>query len=328
MGFWAKSLTGIALASSLLASTNAVSEEHDPLDWLERMSVNLHAHNYQGTFVLQRGQRFDTIRVLHAVENGGYRERLQTLTGSSREVVRSVDRLGTLKGSRGAGPPSAGSNPPQWPPAIAGTLLRAHDRYQITALDYDRIAGLPCFAILAQAADVLRFSHKYCIHVDSGFPLLSELIDSDGQLLERVVFTEIEFLDHVIAEDLEPVDYHARRVEVQTSSRPYPEAGQASPWSFTDLPPGFVPVIMSEKEISNDLPPALHFVLSDGLATVSVYVDRLAPGEDSFVAATRFGATHALAQPVDEFQVTVVGEVPQKTMVWITESLQFQDDTD
>jgi len=322
MGVWFKGLTGIAIAAVLMV---AQAEEPDALDWLERMSANVHAHNYRGTFIIQRGERIDTIRVIHAAENGGYRERLQTLTGSSREVVRSVDRLGTLKDAH-ADTPDDSSGGPQWPPAIAGTLLRSHDRYHLQILGYDRVAGLPCHQIRAQAQDDYRFSHQYCLYKGSGFPLSSELFNGEGVLLERVVFTEIEFLDAVGEESLQPLDYQAHRVEVRANVQPYPDDSFNSPWYFDSLPPGFVPLVLSEKDIGTSRPPALHFVLSDGLATVSVYAERL-HNDETFEATSRFGATHALALPTDEFQVTAVGEVPQKTMLAIVQALRYRGST-
>jgi len=57
---------------------------------------------------------------------------------------------------------------------------------------------------------------------------------------------------------------------------------------------------------------AEHFVLSDGLASVSVYVESDPQG--GLEGDTRIGAIHAAGRRVAGHQVTVVGEVPLQTV--------------
>jgi sigma-E factor negative regulatory protein RseB len=292
----------------------------EPSEWLERMKQSIHHHSYSGTFILQRGDRIDTVRVVHSAEDHGYRERLQTLTGSAREVIRSVDRLGAFEGARAeavGGPPGS-----QLRPALATALLQSGTHYQLKSLGHDRIAGLPCYMLHAEAQDAFRYSHKYCVHDDTGLPLLSELIDGGGQLLERLVFTEIEFLDVVLEDALEARDCGARHIEVRVGVEQEGTGEMGGHWFFEDLPPGFSPIIVTERRFAPDAPASLHFVLSDGLATISVYVDETAEISQAFEGATRSGATHAVARPLAGHQVTVVGEVPQQTVQWIADSTQ------
>lgn len=295
----------------------------EPSEWLERMKQSIHHHSYSGTFILQRGDRIDTVRVVHAAEDDGYRERLQTLTGSAREVIRSVDRLRTFEGE-GAETLDGPQQGPQWPPAIATALLQNSAHYELMSLGRDRIAGLPCYMLHAKAQDALRYSQKYCVHDDTGVPLLSELIDGDGQLLERLVFTELEFLDVVFEDALEARDCDARHIQVHAGAEHDGGGEMDGPWSFEDLPPGFSPIIATARRFVPDAPASLHFVLSDGLATVSVYVDEAAELSQVFEGATRSGATHAVARPLAGHQVTVVGEVPQQTVQWIADSTRFK----
>jgi sigma-E factor negative regulatory protein RseB len=313
----------IPLALAALLPWVAVAGAMEPAEWLERMTQSIHHHSYSGTFVLQRGDRIDTVHVVHAAEDDGYRERLQTLTGSSREVIRSVDRLSALKGAR-AETMGGSQQGPQWPPAIATALLQSGAHYQLTSPGHDRVAGLPCYMLQAKAQDALRYSQKYCVHDDTGLPLLSELIDGDGQLLERLVFTELEFLDVVFEDALEARDCDARHIEIRAGLEQGEAAETGGHWSFEDLPPGFRPIIVTERRFAPDAPASLHFVLSDGLATVSVYVDETAELSEAFEGATRSGATHAVARPLAGHQLTVVGEVPQQTVQWIADSARYQ----
>lgn len=296
--------------------------EEDPEVWLERMTESVHSHSYEGTFIFQRGDRIDTVRVVHAAEGGGYRERLQLLSGSAREVIRSVDRVSALKGARVEATGSEQSGP-QRPPAIAGSMLRANERYELSSPGDDRIAGFACYQLHAAARDDYRYSHQYCLHRETGLPLLSELIDADGQLLERLVFTELQFLDVVFEDALKPHGCEARHIEVRAAEASG-TGNRHGEWFFDGLPPGFSTVIVTERVFGpSDSAPSLHFVLSDGLATVSVYVDSTGTPAEIFEGATRSGATHAIARSLHGHQVTVVGEVPKKTAKRIADAVRF-----
>lgn len=316
----------LGLSAFCLFAVHASAQASDPeaLRWLERMAENLHGHSYSGTFILQRGDRIDTVRVVHSAEDGGYRERLEVLTGTEREVVRSVDRHSATKGARAE--VAGGAGTPQSPPAIAGMLLRAGETYRLRSPGYDRIAGMPCYLLYAIAQDDFRFSHRYCVHKGSGLPLLSELIDADGQLLERMVFTELEFLDVVFEDALTAQGCGARYIEIRGLPMGRGEGAEGSGWYFDELPPGFSTIAVTERVFSPGAQPSLHFVLSDGLATVSVYVDKPSPESGGFEGSTRSGATHAVARSLAGHQLTVVGEVPRKTVEWIARSARHRQE--
>lgn len=60
----------------------------DARHWLERMSRALAEQNYEGRFFHVTGSRSETMRIIHRVERGKVSERLVSLDGSGREVIR------------------------------------------------------------------------------------------------------------------------------------------------------------------------------------------------------------------------------------------------
>lgn len=293
--------------------------DSSPADWLQRMTASLHSESYQGTFVLQRDDRLDAIRVVHAAENGGYRERLETLTGAPREILRSVDRLSALKGAR-----ARAGEAPHWPAGAPVFLLERHDHYHLKDMGVDRVAGLDCRMILARARDTLRYSHRYCLHSATALPLLSELYDGHGKLLERLAFTDLEHLDAVADAALEPTREDAEHVEVRADhghKRPeWDEETGVDGWGFGDLPDGFTAIAASERRVGEDEARLRHFVLSDGLASVSVYIEK-ASGDQMFEGTTRAGATHGAARSIAGHQVTAVGDVPRATVQGVLDAV-------
>ncbi|WP_018138080.1 MULTISPECIES: MucB/RseB C-terminal domain-containing protein [unclassified Thioalkalivibrio] len=315
----------VLAATALCLPAQVLADEVSPSEWLERMTTSLHAESYQGTFVLQRDDRIDTIRVVHVADDGGYRERLETLTGAEREILRSVDRLSAIKGARGAS--GDGAQSPLGPAGAPVSLLETHDLYALKIQGLDRVAGYPCTLIMARARDALRYSHRYCLHMDSALPLLSELYDPKGKLLERLAFTDLELSDEIAESELEPTTDQAEHIEVRADrghKKPqWDDDNGLGGWKFGELPPGFQAVAATERSLGNGDEVSRHFVLSDGLASVSVYVEP-ADGEKSFEGATRAGATHAAARVMAGHQVTAVGDVPHITVQQVLDAVYYQ----
>ena len=77
-------------------------------------------------------------------------------------------------------------------------------------------------------------------------------------------------------------------------------------------PPGFSLVVHNDWRATGGQP-VDHFMLSDGLASVSIYVEAGDPRE-GLEGGTHIGAVHAVGKRVAGHQITVVGEVPPETV--------------
>ena len=72
--------------------------------------------------------------------------------------------------------------------------------------------------------------------------------------------------------------------------------------------------------------PISHVMVSDGMASVSVYVEHVkAPEQDkSALGLSRMGAMNAYGLSLDNAFITVVGEVPASTVMAIAEAVQLK----
>ena len=87
------------------------------------------------------------------------------------------------------------------------------------------------------------------------------------------------------------------------------------------MPAGFRMVDFQHKRMRQDSESAEHMVFSDGLATASVYVERLPEGKAPVTGLSSMGAVNAYRALVDGYQVTVIGEVPRTTVQMIALSV-------
>jgi sigma-E factor negative regulatory protein RseB len=65
-----------------------------------------------------------------------------------------------------------------------------------------------------------------------------------------------------------------------------------------------------------------HWVFSDGLSFVSLFVNPISKDQKSRIGETRVGSSHVHARVMNGNQIMVVGTVPQATIQKISNSIQ------
>src|SRR2546425_9737690 len=83
---------GMRIPLFLLPVSAAIAQtEPSALQWLQRIYAATEKLSYSGTFVYQQGHQLETSRITHVVESSVPRERLETLDGEPREIIRTRD---------------------------------------------------------------------------------------------------------------------------------------------------------------------------------------------------------------------------------------------
>ena len=105
--------------------------------------------------------------------------------------------------------------------------------------------------------------------------------------------------------------------------RQSPQADDVAPaWRAAQVPPGFRLSMSGMQSVAGSGGPVNHLVYSDGLASVSVFVQQPAAGKAPAQGTTRSGVASAFTTVIDGHQVTAVGEVPPRTLKVIATSIR------
>jgi sigma-E factor negative regulatory protein RseB len=132
----------IGILPFLLPVSAAVAQtDTSALQWLQRIYAATEKLSYSGTFVYQQGQQVETSRITHVVEASGPRERLETLDGVPREIIRTGDEVVCyLPGSMTV---KIDKQPGRRPfPAILSEQLKdVSDNYTIRKGEIERVGG-------------------------------------------------------------------------------------------------------------------------------------------------------------------------------------------
>jgi sigma-E factor negative regulatory protein RseB len=318
-----------ALGWTSLAASFAVLAD-DPRGWLERMERALATRNYQGTFVHEQDGQSETLKVVHRVNGNDITERMVSLDGSGREVIRHNGELTAYFPDQRVvlvedGPKEG---------LLLTELLRldtaGSDMYRLSEEPPTRVSGRSSHVVAVEPLDNLRYGYRVWIDNASAMPLKTQLRASDGHVVEELVFTELTLPSRVADAALQPAvaarDYrwlrHTGPAAAADSQMP------AANWEAAGLPPGFHLTANSTQRLPGTSTVVTHLVFSDGLASVSVFIEpeprlaRTAPGMAAPATMTSVGPSSALQTVVDGHKVTTIGEVPPATVRTITDSLR------
>jgi sigma-E factor negative regulatory protein RseB len=295
----------LCAAASLLGAAPAVAD--DAVAWLLKVSEAGRQANYQGTVVYRDGQRMDVMRLVHRQQDGRVQERLTSLNGRPRDILREGDRVAFI-----AGDEPVQSSQSLFPVLSQDQLAQAAHHYEFRDLGNARVAGRSCRGVIMSPRDEFRYGYEICGDAETAVPLRVTLLDRRGQTVEQLMFTEIAFPARIADGAFAPLPA-ARPVPV-VAAAPAPAVEAPETWRLVRLPPGF-------RVVRRDLAPAPdgqgmveHVLLSDGLSTVSVFGVRPAATERRFRGLSNIGAMSAYGRRVGAFHITVVGEVPPGTV--------------
>jgi sigma-E factor negative regulatory protein RseB len=136
------------------------------------------------------------------------------------------------------------------------------------------------------------------------------------------MFTDLKVMDKPTPEMIKAVtlDEETRRGLMQSKQRIVPVNDM--PWRITQMPKGFS-LTEHYQHINGKRSPVDQLVLTDGMATVSVFVENMSDGNASFKGMSHMGAVNAFGTVLGDHQLTVVGEVPAATVRLIGHSVSY-----
>ena len=307
--------------AAVLVSAPAAAD--DASSWLLKVSDAARQANYQGVVVYREGQRMEVMRLVHRHQRGQVQERLTTLNGRPRDILRDGDRVVSFVGDepvRSAAPPSL------FPVLSREVLAQAATHYEYRDLGEARVAGRACRGVLMAPRDEFRYGYEICGDTATAVPLRVTLLDRLGRSVEQLMFTEVSFPERIAdAAFAPPPGAAAPPALPDAATTPVaeqaPAATQAETWRVATLPPGFRIVRRNWVPSPDGRGLVEHVLLSDGLSAVSVFGARLPAPDKAFRGLSNMGAMSAYGRRIGSIHITVIGEVPASTVRMIGDGL-------
>lgn len=316
-----------AVAALMSCCGAALAADTSPMEWLQRMAVAVERANYSGTVVRVHDGDVQTLRVVHSYENGKVSEKLESLDGAGREIIRAGDEVHCILPESRMVLVERQINQEGLFGRLAvqpDTLSRSYD---LTIESYERVVGRPSVELAIRPRDRYRYGHRLWLDRASAIPLRRQVVGIDGDIIEEMRFAEVTIGGRIPASAFEP----SMDIEGYTwvrHSEPAGTRGNVNDTGFEarNLPSGFRAVSAGSESFPGTEGEVAHIVYSDGVASVSVFVESPQIGGEKLEGASRMGAAYVFGTTVDGRHVTVIGEVPGHTVRMIAQSLAATGD--
>ncbi len=318
-------LCPLLLISILLQGLKQVNaDEKSPISgtqWLALMTHAMRNLNYQGTVVYLRDNKVEAMKMFHAVVEGVEQERLVSLNDPMREIIRDADKVTCYF-------PDSRTMVVDYNPTQRSLLVDIPEnlefesqRYRIVVRNKEHVVQRLAQVISVDPVDNLRYGRKIWIDLESKVPLKHEVFDENGQMVEQMVFTSFSVKESIPLRFLS-AETKIEKLNWQIRNKERVPAGQHA-WVFKSIPEGFKQVLYTRRKMPGSKQPVEHILLSDGFASVSIYVDQVeSQGLQPLQKA--LGAINSYSIQLDSHQITVMGEVPAKTVKMIGEGIEFK----
>jgi sigma-E factor negative regulatory protein RseB len=244
-------------------------------------------------------------------------EKLEVLDGSPREVTRHNDEVKCYLPESRLMIVEQRSARRSFPALLPVGLAGLDDHYLLRKGSRARIAGIDSQIIRLDPRDTWRFAHQFWIDPVTGLLLKADMFDERGELLESLAFTELHIGEPASLDALKSsFSGNARGKESwQVRQAKMRDIRDDAQWLFRAGLPGFRRQAAMARDIPQNAGVAahemLHWVYSDGLAALSVFISPLRVKRETVdVGAQSLGAISIMKRVVDDHLVVVMGDVP------------------
>ncbi len=304
----------LLLGAGPVFAADSAEQAKGLLDAMFKASKSL---NYQGIFVYARGAQVESMRIVHRVKGEDEAERLLSLNGPPREVIRNNQTVTCIfpENKSVVEKPRARRF---FPETLPHPIDKLPEFYALELAQDDRVAGRDAWRVTVKPRDKYRFGYQFSIDRDTHLLLKSAVLSAQGEPLEQVMFTSLdvnaEIADAALQATLTGEGFERNTSQAQAD---LPEHANGK-WAVGWLPPGFALLEHQLNTIPSKRQPVHHMSFSDGLAAVSVFIEKAEAAPDRVDGYSSMGAVSAFSTLYkageEDYQVTAVGEVPRATV--------------
>ena len=150
------------------------------------------------------------------------------------------------------------------------------------------------------------------------------LVDNKNQMLEQIAFSQLSMLSSQDVNWFQPkIDMTKSYVMEDKTAVNHVN----SDWIVAELPAGYIKVDHRALTVPGKSASVDQMIFSDGIGSVSLFIEPVVKGVRPKTGHMSIGSTNICAHVLDGYQITVVGEVPESTVMQIAKAVSFKKQT-
>ncbi|BBA37511.1 putative sigma-E factor regulatory protein [Methylocaldum marinum] len=293
----------------------------DAIRWLMDMRQAVIHLDYRGIVAYLKDKHVESFQLFHVYTEGVEHERLVSMNSPLREVVRNSEKVACYF-------PDTKTVFVENKPARRSVLLDLPEDLKQLSRHYDiklqakeYVAQRLSQIISIEPRDNFRYARRIWVDLESKLPLKFELIGENDQTVEQMIFTSLSIENGIPESELNAstkVDAFTWQVN-RRESMPL----ESLKWGLRSVPDGFQMISYTRLIRTPTEHPVEHILLSDGFSSVSIYVDEF-EGDIVKGYQKKIGAINAHSRKIGRYLVTVMGDVPARTVQVITGGVHLQ----
>lgn len=296
-------------------------------DWLvlQKASDAARELSYQGIFIYQTGSVAKSVQITHMNFGQGEYARMVVLDGSPREVLSQGHDVVIFnqQNEKVVIEKRRGQN--MFPALLPSDMNSVKVSYQVKLGPSERVAGRDAQVVMLDPKDKYRYAYRFWADKEVGLLLKALSINDRNQPMEQVVFSQLNMLNDQKMDWFHPNLDRSKPYVVEESKQlttvPQPETQD---WVVMQVPAGYRKVDQVMRNVPGKPLPVTHLIYSDGLASVSVFIEKLPKGGIPKTGHTVVGATNFYAAVSEGHQIVAVGEVPEATVTEFASAVSFK----
>lgn len=316
---WAAGLVGLAAEAGPRADARGEGRQERTISqWLQRMHDASRQRSYIGTFVVSSSTgAMSSARIWHACDGQRQLERIDSLTGAPRQTFRRDDEVLTFVRETRTVRSERRETLGLFPELLNPGESSIPEFYAARSMGSDRVAGYDADVVQVTPRDGLRFGYRIWSEKKSGLVVKLQTLDEAGGVLEQAAFSELQLDAPVRMDKLAQMMAVPDGWRVEKSDAVKTTAA-AEGWGLRQPVAGFKPMSCYKRPAEG----VLQWIFSDGLASVSLFVEQYDRQRHQQEGVFASGATHTLTRRVQDWWLTAVGEVPAQTLKAFSLSLE------
>ncbi|WP_410497973.1 MucB/RseB C-terminal domain-containing protein [Chitinibacter sp. S2-10] len=300
----------LAAQSAPVVPIAEVLDKDAALKILERCADAAKTATYSGTYVYQHGDEMSTYRMIHVLDGHDDVERREALDGSPREYYRQGQRVSIYPADPQQKTLDRRYTAKLFPRQLPDQPAKLLQAYGLIRLGSERVAGRDTTVYQLEPLDQYRYPHRFWIDDASGLLLKWAMMGMRKEASQLFAFTDIQVGGSVDRKQLKPVR-ELQSVEIETNSHTM-SLPQETQWEIKSPPAGFRLLKQSSKALPGKQRKVLHHLYSDGVVTVSVFIEPI--HQRLPLGLAHQGATHLFTRQSGTSLVMALGEVPAATV--------------
>lgn len=318
--------------SAGVAAGEGAAAQRSVSEWLMRMHEASRRRTYVGTFVVSApGGNLSSARIWHACDGTQQMERVESLTGAPKSTFRRNDHVVTFMPDSKVVRTERRESLGLFPGLLKSDETSIPEFYSAQKIGRDRVAGFDTEIVRLAPKDKLRFGYRIWSEKKSGLVVKLQTLDTEGQVIEQAAFSELQLDAPVKMDKLSQMMANTHGYKVERAD-PLKTSAQTEGWTLKAEVPGFKPVGCYKRPVTVPGPAGadgtVQWIFSDGLASVSLFIEAYDEQRHPQEALFAMGATRTLTHRLGErnrdgaWWLTAVGEVPPQTLKAFAQNLE------